>query len=97
MIRSFGDAGTEDIYNGANTKAARRALPVDLQRVAQRKLDRINRAKELRDLRDPPANRLESLRGNWAGYYSLRINDQYRVGFQFAGGDALDVRIVDYH
>lgn len=97
MIRSFRDVGTEHLFHGVNSKEARGCLPRSLWTVACRKLDRLNRATELRDLKDPPANRLEALHGDFAGRYSLRINDQYRLVFCFADGDATDVAIVDYH
>ena len=97
MILDFGDGATADIYHGANTRVARRCLPRHLWQIAQRKLDRVHRSKDLRDLKDPPANRLEALHGKWAGFYSLRINDQYRIVLRFADANASDVRIVDYH
>lgn len=97
MISSFGDAGTEDIYNGVNTKVARLTLPKNLWAVAQRKLDYLRRAVNVSDLSSPPGNKLEALKGDLAGTYSIRINDQYRVVFQFAKGNAENVQIVDYH
>jgi proteic killer suppression protein len=63
----------------------------------QAKLDVLNASTTLEDLRVPPSNRLEKLRGDWAGFYSVRVNDQYRVVFRFVNGDALDVRCTDYH
>jgi proteic killer suppression protein len=97
MILDFADEATEDIFHGRSTKAARRCLPADLWPAAQRKLDRLNRAREPRDLADPPGNRLEALKGGYAGFFSIRINDQYRIVFRFERGDARDVQIVDYH
>lgn len=97
MILDFADEATEDIFHGRSTKRARRVLPADLWPAAQRKLDRLNRAREPRELADPPGNRLEALKGNYTGFYSIRINDQYRVVFRFERSDARDVQIVDYH
>jgi proteic killer suppression protein len=96
MIVSFGDKTTEDIFHGRDTKAARRITRTLWMRV-QAKLDLLNASTVLEDLRVPPSNRLEKLRGNWAGFYSLRVNDQYRVVFRFMGGTATDVRCTDYH
>jgi proteic killer suppression protein len=96
MIVSFGDKTTEGIFHGLDTKAARRIAQVLWTRV-QSKLDMLNASTTLEDLRVPPSNRLEKLRGNWTGFYSLRVNDQYRVVFRFVSGNALDVRCTDYH
>ena len=97
MILDFADEATEDIYNDSRSKAARRCLPRDLWRAAQRKLDRLNRAKEPRDMADPPGNRLDALKGDYMGFFSIRVNDQYRIVFRFDRGDACQVQIVDYH
>ena len=97
MILGFADEGTEDIFHGIPTKAARRCLPRALWGAALRKLDRLNCAVEPRDLVDPPGNRLETLKGDYAGFFSIRVNDQYRIVFRFERGDAKEVRIVDYH
>jgi proteic killer suppression protein len=97
MILDFADEATEDIFHGNRSKAARRCLPPGLWPAAQRKLDRLNRAREPRELADPPGNRLEALKGDYAGYFSIRINDQYRIVFRFERSDARDVQIVDYH
>lgn len=97
MILDFGDQATEDIFHGVTSKAARRSLPQDLWAAARRKLDRLNAAREVRDLADPPGNRLEALKGDYAGFFSIRVNDQYRIVFRFAHGDARAVQIVDYH
>ncbi len=97
MIASFRDQGTEDLFNGRDTKQARKACPSDLVRVARRKLDQLNQAAVLGDLRAPPSNRLEKLRGERAGQYSIRINDQWRACFRRADSGAEDVEIVDYH
>ena len=72
-------------------------LPQDIQQVARRKLRMLNNARSLEDLRIPPANRLEALKGDRAGKYSIRINDQWRICFLWQQGDAFDVEIVDYH
>jgi proteic killer suppression protein len=97
MITSFGSAGTEDVWNGADTKAARKTLDKTLWPVAQRKLDLINAATAVADHRAPPGNRLESLKGSLVGAFSIRINDQFRITFQFSAGNADRVEIVDYH
>jgi toxin HigB-1 len=97
MILDFADEATEDIFHGNRSKAARRCLPPGLWPAARRKLDRLNRAREPRELADPPGNRLEALKGDYAGYFSIRINDQYRIVFRFERSDARDVQIVDYH
>ncbi len=96
MIRSFADSTTADLFHGRNSKAARR-IPRDIWPVAARKLDRVNAAADLSFLADPPANRLEALKGCQKGRYSIRVNDQYRVTFRFDAGDAFEVRVEDYH
>ena len=98
MIRSFGDEATADVYYGRSTKAARR-LPKPLWPVIRRKLDALHRARRLEDLRLPAGNRLEPLKGNRAGLFSLRVNDQYRITFQWQprGPYADDVTCEDYH
>ena len=95
MIASFADACTEDIFNGKNTKTARR-IPKELWKIAARKLSALDYAKELRDL-SSPGNQLEKLKGVLAGKYSIRINDQLRIVFNFDRGDASHVVITDYH
>jgi proteic killer suppression protein len=90
------DEVTEDIFHGANTKAARR-IPTMLWKIAGRKLDMVNAAHELRDLVVPPGNRLELLKSAWAGFHSIRINDQFRIVFRWKDGNAHEVRITDYH
>lgn len=97
VIVSFRDKGTEDLFDGRDTKHARRSCPSDLVRVARRKLDQLNQAVVLGDLRAPPSNRLEKLRGERDGQYSIRINDQWRVCFRWTASGAEDVEIVDYH
>jgi proteic killer suppression protein len=93
VISSFRDRETDRIWNGEFS----RRLPQEIQEVARRKLRMINNARVIADLRVPPANRLEALKGNRAGQYSIRINDQWRICFRFANGQASDVEIVDYH
>ena len=96
MIQSFGDLATEDVFHGANSKAARK-IPKDLWPAVRRKLDLVNAATSVKALRVPPGNRLEELQGKWAGLFSIRVNDQYRITFRFEGEHALDVRCEDYH
>lgn len=96
MIESFGDKGTEDLFHGRKTKRTR-AFPADLVGTALRKLDMINAAEKIDDLKAPPANRLEALKGDLKGSYSIRINDQFRIVFRWSQGKASEVRIVDYH
>ena len=96
VIGSFGDKGTEDVYHGTDSKEARK-LAAAVRAGAQRKLDMINSANGPKDLQAPPGNRLERLKGKLAGFWSIRINDQFRVIFRFDGNVASDVRIVDYH
>ena len=93
MITGFRDRETERIWNGEFS----RRLPQEIQEVARRKLRMINNARIIADLRVPPANRLEALKGDRTGQYSIRINDQWRICFRFANGQASDVEIVDYH
>jgi len=97
VIRSFADQGTEDVFDGASTKEARSVCPPGLWPVARRKLTQVNRVRELSELAVPPGNRLERLKGNRSGQYSIRINDQYRVCFRWKAGFADDVEITDYH
>ena len=93
MIRSFKSKETEKVFLRIRSKK----LPGDIQQIALRKLRMLHRSKSLQDLRVPPSNRLERLRGNRSGQYSIRINDQWRICFRWAKGDAFDVEIVDYH
>jgi toxin HigB-1 len=97
MIVSFKNVGTEDVFNGENTKSARKTCPQTLYSVAFRKLDQIDSAVEINELRVPPGNRLEALEGDHQGQYSIRINDQYRICFIWTQNGAEDVEIVDYH
>ena len=93
MIVSFRDREAERIWSGEGS----RRLPGDIQVVALRKLRVIDAAEDLADLRNPPGNRLEALRGDRAGQHSIRINDQWRICFRWSDGGARDVEIVDYH
>ncbi len=93
MIKSFGDKETENIWNGIRSKK----LPHDIQDTARRKLRMINNAQDINDLRIPPANRLEKLKGDMEDYHSIRINDQWRIIFQWISNDAYNVSIIDYH
>ena len=97
MIRSFANAGTEDIFNGKNTALARRTCPPGLWAVAARKLDQIDSVTAIQELRTPPGNRLELLSGSRKGQYSIRINDQYRICFTWMAQEPEAVEIVDYH
>jgi proteic killer suppression protein len=97
VIRTFADEAIEDIFDGADTRRARRTCPPAIWPVARRKLDQLNRAKSLNELRVPPGNRLERLRGDRAGQYSIRLNDQYRVCFIREDGYADQVEVTDYH
>jgi proteic killer suppression protein len=97
MIRSFGDQGTRDVFDRARSKRAAKACPPALWSVAGRKLDQLNQAEVLHDLRVPPRNRLEALKGDRTGQYSIRINDQFRVCFRWTSAGPEDVEIVDYH
>ena len=97
MIRSFHDQGTEDVFNGINSKAARKNCPNNLWRIAARKLEQLDSAETVDDLRIPPGNRLEALKGDRLGQYSIRINDQYRICFTWHENGPDDVEIVDYH
>ena len=94
-IRSFGDPATADLYHGRNTSRVRR-FPQNIVNIALRKLDVVNAAHQLDDLRSPPENRLEVLKGDIQGYHSIRVNDQWRITFRWNDG-AHDVSLVDYH
>lgn len=97
MIRSFATPGTRDIFDGLETKAARRTCHESVWAVARRKLDQLNQAAELSDLRAPPGNRLEKLKGERRGQHSVRINDRFRVCFRWTREGPEGVEIVDYH
>lgn len=96
MIRSFDDTATSDVFYGEDTRAARR-LPKELWPVIRRKLDALHAATTLNDLRIPPGNRLEALRGDQAGRHSIRVNEKLRITFRFESGHAREVRCEDYH
>jgi toxin HigB-1 len=93
MIQSFADQETALIWSGRRS----RRLPFDMQAAALRKLRLLNQARALGDLRVPPGNRLEALKGERAGQYSIRVNDQWRICFAWREGGPADVQIVDYH
>jgi toxin HigB-1 len=94
-IRSFKDQATADLYHGRNASRVRR-FPQSIISTALRKMDVLNAAHKLDDLRSPPGNRLEALKGDLAGYHSIRVNDQWRIIFRWNNG-AHDVSLVDYH
>ena len=96
MISSFGDKLTEALYHGTENKGLRR-LPPDVTKRALNKLDMINGAHDVLDLRSPPGNRLDLLHGDLAGLFSIRINDQWRIVFRWLDGNAYEVRLTDYH
>ena len=96
MITGFGNPLAEDLFHGLVTRAVR-SFPLELRRSAQRKLEYLNAAKSLSDLRVPPGNRLEGLKGKLREYDSIRINDQWRIVFRWEGGNAANVQAVDYH
>ncbi len=96
MIASFGDKLTEALYHGTSDKDLRR-LPSEIANRTLRKLDMLNAAHDVLDLRSPPGNRLEALQGDLAGLFSIRVNDQWRIVFRWQGGNAYEVRLTDYH
>ena len=91
MILSFGSFDTEQVWNGVRVKK----LPIEIQNVGRRKLRMINNSVDIGDLRIPPANRLEKLAGQLKNYYSIRINDQWRIIFKWNSGNAFEVEIID--
>jgi proteic killer suppression protein len=93
VIKSFADRQTEQFYVSGKS----RSIPSGVRRVAMRKLFQLEHAQVISDPGSPPGNRLEALKGDREGQYSIRINDQYRLCFEFKGGDAYNVEIVDYH
>ena len=97
MIESFSDQATEDIFNGVNSKGARKSCPRKLWQIATRKLDHLDSVQSLEELKIPPGNRLEALSGNRKGQYSMRINEQYRICFVWGKHGPEDVEITDYH
>jgi toxin HigB-1 len=97
MIESFKNPGTADIFDGVNSKAARKICPESIWRVAVRKLDQIDSVITIDELAVPPGNHLEKLSGDREGQYSIHINDRYRICFEWSESDAQAVEIVDYH
>ena len=97
MIRSFRNKGTEEIFNGRSTEAARKFCPQSPWNIAFRKLDRLDSVLALDELRIPPGTRLEALSGDRKGQFSIRINDQFRICFVWTENGPVDVEIVDYH
>jgi toxin HigB-1 len=95
VLKSLAEKTTRDIHDGVNSRQARK-LPRELHNKARRLLDQINAAPTLDMLRLPPSNRLEKLKGDWAGFWSLRINDQWHIVFRWQGQDAMDVQVIDY-
>ena len=93
MIISFGNSDTEEIWLGNRVKK----LPNEIQSIGRRKLRMLNNSINLNDLKIPPSNRLEKLSGTLKGFYSIRINDQWRIIFKWNVGNALEVKIIDYH
>ena len=97
MILAFKNQGTEDLFNGRNTKAARKNCPRFLWGIAARKLDQLDSVSDLEELNVPPGNRLEALKGDRLGYHSIRINEQYRICFRWSPQGPGEVEIIDYH
>ena len=97
MIQSFKNRGTEDVFNGKNTKNARKICPQNLWRIARRKLDQLDSAIKVEELKIPPNNKLKMLSGFRTGEYSIRINEQYRICFIWQAEGPENVEIVDYH
>ena len=97
MIITFKSAGTEDIFDGVASQAARKCCPQSIWKVARLKLDQINRVRELNELKVPPGNRLELLKGDRENQYSIRINQQYRICFIWEEEYAYEIEITDYH
>lgn len=93
MILSFGDKDTKKIWEGERIKG----LSTEIQEMARRKLRMLNNSQNLADLQIPPSNRLEKLKGNFKEFYSIRINDQWRIIFKWSNGNADQVEIIDYH
>lgn len=96
MIESFGDPATADLFHNRQTRRVRR-FPPDVVGAALRKLDVLDAAHRVDDLRSPPGNRLESLRGDLQGFHSIRVNDQWRIIFRWSADSARDVSLTDYH
>lgn len=96
MIISFGNQGTADLFNGIESREARK-IPSQITKIALKKLDMLNAAEQLDELKVPPGNRLEALKGNFKGFYSIRINSQWRIIFQWDNRKVSQVQIIDYH
>jgi proteic killer suppression protein len=96
MLRTIAGKTTQDVYDGVNSRHARK-VPKELHGKARRLLDQLNAAPSIEFLRIPPSNRLEKLKGDLAGYWSLSIDDQWRIIFDWEGNDGHDVKIADYH
>lgn len=96
MIKNFGNRIAQDIYDGVNSRYSRK-VPRELHGKTRRLLDQINAAPSLEFIRIPPGNKLEKLSGDLKGYWSLRINDRWRIIFRFEANDFFDVKIIDYH
>ncbi|OQW65036.1 MAG: hypothetical protein BVN28_02605 [Nitrospira sp. ST-bin4] len=96
MIESFADRLAEDLFDNRRSKAVLR-FPPGLIRTARRKLLYLHDASEIGDLREPPGNRLEALKGQWKGFHSIRVNEQWRVVFRWHDGNAYEVQVIDYH
>lgn len=97
MIESFNNKATEDIFNGLNTKAARKICPQKLWKIVSRKLDQLDSVQQHEELRIPPGNRLEKLAGDRKEEYSIQINEQYRICFRWENSEPCKVEITDYH
>lgn len=93
MIVSFGSKETEKIWDGERVKK----LPLEIQEIGRRKLRMLNNSQSITDLKIPPSNRLEKLKGNMKDFYSIRINDQWRIVFKWSNGNVENVEIIDYH
>jgi len=93
MIKNFGDKETESVWYGIRS----RKLPGEIQEIARRKMRMLNNSVDLNDLRIPPANRLEKLKGDFKAFHSIRINIQWQIIFVWSNNDAYEVRIIDYH
>jgi proteic killer suppression protein len=96
MIITFGHRATSDLYHGIASSRARK-IPVQIKEMALYKLDVLNAAESLEDLKSPPGNRLEALKGDFSGFHSIRINDQWRIVSRWQDSGAHDVQIIDYH
>ncbi|MDP1808218.1 MAG: type II toxin-antitoxin system RelE/ParE family toxin [Actinomycetota bacterium] len=96
MITSFGDKATENLYHGLTSKETRK-YPNDLIKIAVRKLDMLNGTQDLKDIRSPPGNQLEALKGNLKGFFSIRVNSQWRIIFKWESKQAKEVKLTDYH